>query len=93
MGYLVSPYTCHYNLPTTRYGCVASGDFCRLLITFPNSWDVGPDLDSNRLTFDSVPERPLCCVDMVSMTSSSRYQSRLEIHSRSGSTELVYMCS
>ena len=36
----------------------ASGDFCRLVITFANSLDpdqdrlnVGPDLDPNRLTF------------------------------------------
>ena len=37
---------------------LASDDFCRLLITFANSWDqdqdqqnVGADLDPNRLTF------------------------------------------
>ena len=43
-----------YNL---FYSCLASGDFCRLLITFANNLDpdhdqrnVGPDLDPNRLT-------------------------------------------
>ena len=42
----------------------ASGNFCRLLITFANSLDpdqaqqnVGPDLDPNCLRSDGIPER------------------------------------
>ena len=39
----------------------ASGDFCRLLITFANTLDpdqnVGPDLDPNCLDSDGIPER------------------------------------